>query len=69
MKLLRVRAVECVGYTDFDALGCSWMWCLDQASKHGECSSKIIGLVGWYVGQIVAMIGQEVYWDGRRHAQ
>ena len=39
---------------DFGMLGCSWAWGLDQAGEHGECLSKIIGLVGWYVGQWVS---------------
>ena len=38
---------------DFGALGCSQKWGLEQNRKHGECLSKIIGLVDWYVGHRV----------------
>ena len=68
MKLLRVGAIKWIRFGDFGALGCSWTWGLDQAGKHGECSSKIIGLVGWYVGWRVARVVQEVFWIGGRGA-
>ena len=44
----------------FGILGCSQTWGLDQASKHGECLSEIVGLVGWFVGQLVARVGWKV---------
>ena len=68
MKLLRVGAIERIGFADFSALGCSRTWGLDRAGKHGECSSEIVGLVGWYVGQRVARVGWEVSWKGLRCA-
>ena len=68
LKPLSVRAIKQIGFADFGALGCSWTWGLDQASEHGEYSSEIVGLVGWYVGWRVARVGQEVSWKGLRCA-
>ena len=48
---------------DFGMLGCSWAWGLDQAGEHGECLSKIIGLVDWYVGWRVTRVDWEVCWE------